>query len=131
MGGRGLSYGQVVSEQLHDERAVLVAVLVERVELGDGVVEGLLGQIAGALGRVEDLVVENGEVERQAETDRMCGRHLSLGDLERLRVGLLRVVNNACSIQSSHKSSDNNKKSYIIKKPYHHFTCMCQRIISI
>ena len=34
---------EVVAEQLHDEGGVLVALLVERVELGDGIVEGLVG----------------------------------------------------------------------------------------
>ena len=38
---------QVVAQQLHDERRVLVRLLVERVELGDGVVEGLAGQGQG------------------------------------------------------------------------------------
>ena len=38
---------EVVAEQLHDEGGVLVALLVERVELGDGVVEGLAGQGQG------------------------------------------------------------------------------------
>ena len=39
--------GEVVAQQLHDERRVLVRLLVERVELGDGVVEGLAGQGQG------------------------------------------------------------------------------------
>ena len=41
---------QVVAEQLHDERGVLVALLRQRVELTDSVVEGLLCQVA-RLGR--------------------------------------------------------------------------------
>ena len=40
--------GQVVAQQLHDERAVFVRVLAERVELSDGVVECLVG---GGVGR--------------------------------------------------------------------------------
>jgi hypothetical protein len=34
--------------------------------LSDGVVERLLGEVAGAVGGVQDLVVEDGEVEREA-----------------------------------------------------------------
>ena len=60
--------GEVVPEELHDEGRVLVALLGERVQLGDRVVEGGLGQAARAVGRVEDLVVEHGEVQRQAES---------------------------------------------------------------
>ena len=39
----GRPQGEVVAQQLHDERAVLVGVLVQRVQLGDGVVERLHG----------------------------------------------------------------------------------------
>jgi len=38
--------GEVVAEQLHDEGRVLVRLLVERVELSNGVVEGLFREIA-------------------------------------------------------------------------------------
>ena len=39
--GVGGPQGQVVPEKLHDEGGVLVRVLVEGVELSDGIVEGL------------------------------------------------------------------------------------------
>lgn len=35
------TYCEVVSKQLHDEGAVFVRVFAQRVELGDGIVEGL------------------------------------------------------------------------------------------
>ena len=44
----------------------------------------LLGELAGLLWRVEDLVVEDGEVEREAEPDGVGGLHLALGNLEGL-----------------------------------------------
>ncbi len=53
---------EVVAEKLHDERRVLVLVLLERVELCDGLVKRCLGQGARLIGLVEDLVVEGGEV---------------------------------------------------------------------
>ena len=62
---------EVVAQQLHDQRRVLVRVLGERVQLCDCVVERLLGQVARALRRVHDLVVEDRKVERQAEADRV------------------------------------------------------------
>ena len=40
-GGVGRPQGQVVSEQLHDQRRVLVRVLVQRVQLGNRVIERL------------------------------------------------------------------------------------------
>ena len=73
--------GEVVAQQLHDEGAVTVRLLGERVELGDGVVEGLLGQVAGAIGRVEDLVVEDGEVEGETEADWVGWGQLGLCDV--------------------------------------------------
>mmetsp|Transcript_25836 Transcript_25836/g.65743 ORF Transcript_25836/g.65743 Transcript_25836/m.65743 type:complete len:259 (-) Transcript_25836:40-816(-) len=73
--------GQVISQELHDESGILVRLLVEGVELRDGVVEGLLGQVAGAIGRVEDLVVEDGEVERQAEADGVGGGEVGEGNV--------------------------------------------------
>lgn len=50
---------EVVAQQLHDERGVLVALLGQRVQLGDGVVERRLGQPARAVRAVQDLVVEH------------------------------------------------------------------------
>lgn len=48
-----------------------------------------LGQFAGLLRRVEDLVVENGEVESQAQADGVGGLHLCLADVKRILVGVL------------------------------------------
>ncbi len=61
--------GQVVAEELHDQGAVAVRLLGERVELGNGVVEGLLGEVASAVWGIQDLVVEDGEVESEAEAN--------------------------------------------------------------
>mmetsp|Transcript_72464 Transcript_72464/g.198542 ORF Transcript_72464/g.198542 Transcript_72464/m.198542 type:complete len:261 (+) Transcript_72464:279-1061(+) len=61
--------GEVVAEELHDERRVLVALLVESVKLSDGRVERILGERA-RLGRLAlHLVLEDGEVEREAKAD--------------------------------------------------------------
>ena len=91
---------EVVAEQLHDQRRVLVGLLRERVELGDGVVEGLLGQRARLLRLGLDLVQEDGVVERQPQPDRVRGREL--GRLFRglvVRLGrVLRVVVLDCAL---------------------------------
>ena len=75
---------EVVAQQLHDERAVLVRLLAERVELRDRLVERLLREVARALGRVEDLVVEDREVEREAEADRVRRREVDERDVLRV-----------------------------------------------
>lgn len=57
IGGSGLGLtvvgrspqGEVVPEQLHDKGAVTVGLLGERVELSNGIIEGLLGEVAGTI----------------------------------------------------------------------------------
>ena len=49
----------------------------------------LLGQLAGLVGGVEDLVVEDREVESQTESDRVSRLHLALADLKSVLVRLL------------------------------------------
>lgn len=83
---------EVVTQQLHDQRAVLVAFLGEGVQLRDRVVEGRLGQATRPVRTVEDLVVEHGEVQGQAEADRVRGRQFSHGDVARGFVRHQRVL---------------------------------------
>ena len=59
----GGAYRQVVSEKLHNQGAVLVRLLVESIELSNGIIESLFGKVAGSLGRVKNLVVEHREVQ--------------------------------------------------------------------
>jgi hypothetical protein len=80
---------QVVSKQLHDKRAVAIRLLRERIELGNGIVEGLLCKVAGTVGRVKDLVVENTEVERKTKADGVSRCEFSLCDIG----GVLKVEN--------------------------------------
>ena len=47
----------------------------------NGIIESLLGQMASLIGGVEDLVVEDGEVQRETETDGVGGCELGLGDV--------------------------------------------------
>lgn len=48
---------------------------------GNGVVERLLGEVAGLIRGVQDLVVEDGEVQGKSETDGVRGRKLGLSNL--------------------------------------------------
>lgn len=56
----------------------------------------LLGELAGLLGRVEDLVKEDGEVKGEAESDGVSGLHVVLADVERPLIRLLRLLDNIC-----------------------------------
>jgi len=71
---------EVVSKELHDKGRVLVGFFVEGIELGNGVIKCVLGDRAGLVGSVEDLVVKDGEVEGQSETDGMRGRKIGVSN---------------------------------------------------
>lgn len=55
-----------------------------------------LGEVAGLLGRVQNLIIEDGKVESQTKPDGVRGLHVFLADLKRVLVGLLRVVHCSC-----------------------------------
>ena len=78
---RGGPQSQVVAQELHDEGAVAVRFLRETIQLSNRIIKGLLGEVACAVGRVEDLVVEDGEVECQAEADGVGRGKLGLRDV--------------------------------------------------
>lgn len=73
--------GQVVPQQLHDQGAVTVALLRQRIQLRNGVIKGLLSQMACAIGRVQDLVVEDGEVQSETKADGVRRGEISLGNV--------------------------------------------------
>ena len=56
---------EVVADELHDGRGVLVLVLLDVLDVCDRVVERLLCQVAGLSGVVQHLVVEHAEVQSQ------------------------------------------------------------------
>lgn len=59
--GRGIGY--------HDEGAIFVGFLAQGVQFGDGIVEGLFGEMACSVGGVQDLIVEDREIESETEAD--------------------------------------------------------------
>ena len=66
---------------MHDEGAVAVRLLRQRVKLGNGIVEGLFGEMASTVRRIQDLIVEDTEVERETKTDGVRWSELSLCDI--------------------------------------------------
>lgn len=83
---------QVVSEQLHDESRILITFLTESVKLSNRIIESLFGEMARPVGRVEDFVVEDGEVQSETEADRMCGSQVRCCDLGSFFVCLQRFI---------------------------------------
>jgi hypothetical protein len=72
---------EVITQQLHDQSAVTVALLRQRVELSNGIVESLLGKVAGTVGRVQNLVVEDREVQSETKTDGVGRGEVGLGNI--------------------------------------------------
>ena len=64
----------------------------------NGVIESLLRKVASLIRGVENLVVEDGEVEGKTETDGMCGRKISLGNVGSGSVGLERLVGGSLAL---------------------------------
>lgn len=89
---------QVVSQQLHDQGRVLVALLAEGVKLRNGIIESLFSEVASLVRRVEYLVVEDREVEGETKADRVGGRKIGLSDLGGSFVGLKRLVGRFLSL---------------------------------
>ena len=71
---------QVISQQLHDQCGVLVALLAQCVKLGDGIIKCLLGKMTSLIWRVENLVIEDREIEGKTETDGMSWSKVRLCD---------------------------------------------------
>ena len=89
---------EVVSQQLHDECGVFVALLAQGVELGNGIIESLLGQVASLIRGVEDLIVEDREVQGKTEADWVRGGEIGLSDFGSILVGLKGHVCRALSL---------------------------------
>jgi hypothetical protein len=53
----------------HDQSTIFVGFFGQCVQFGDCVVKGLFCQVTCSIGRVQDLVVKDGEVEGEAKTD--------------------------------------------------------------
>jgi hypothetical protein len=89
---------EVISQQLHDQSIVLASLLGDGVNVSNGIVESLLGQLAGSLGRVENLVIEDGEVESQTQPNVVGGGQLGGGLVGSKLVGLQRLLGSLLSL---------------------------------
>merc|ERR1719272_422600 len=70
---------QVVTEQLHDERGVLVRIFSNVVKLRDSLLERLACHLASLFWLAEHLVLKDGEVKGKAQTDGMSDGQILLG----------------------------------------------------
>ena len=69
----------------------------------NSVIESLLGQLASLVGRVEDLVVENGEVQGETETDGVGRSKVGGGNIGSSLVSLERLVGRSLALVTNGK----------------------------
>lgn len=83
--------------------------LIMHVTLGNilhtsnGVIESLLGQLASLVGRVEDLVVENGEIQGQTEADGVSRGEVGSSNVGGSLVSLERLVGRSLALVTNGK----------------------------
>lgn len=73
---------------------------------GNGIVEGLLGEVASLVGGVEDLVVEYGEVKGKTKTDRVGWGKFGLGNLGGSLVGVEGLVGGVLALVANGELSE-------------------------
>lgn len=83
----GCPESEVVAQELHDERGVLVALFAQAIKLVNCFIERLLRKAACAFGRIENLVVEDAEVKSKAEAYGMSRSEILGGLVLRRAVG--------------------------------------------
>merc|ERR1719433_2491169 len=80
--------GQIVTEQLHDERGIFVRVLAHIVELRNSILEGCASHLARLFRVRQHLILEDGIIQCQAKADGMCDCQILLCDILSILVGL-------------------------------------------
>lgn len=88
----GSPEGQIVSDQLHDGGGILVLFFLDLVNVGNGLIEGFLGKLAGSAGVVLNFVVENRVVKSQAQSNGVGGLEVTLGNFRGSLVGFVGII---------------------------------------
>jgi hypothetical protein len=83
---------EVIADKLHDRGGVLILLLINLLNISNGIIEGHLRQHASLFRIILDLIMVDRIVEGKAEPDRMGGLELSLGLLEGCLVGLAGLI---------------------------------------
>jgi len=94
----GSPESKVITEELHDERGILVAFFVKGVQLCNGIVEGLLSNLAGLLGLVHDFIVKYGEIQSKTKTNWVCRLELSSADVSGTLVSIQTALSNIITV---------------------------------
>lgn len=85
----------------------------------------IFGQLTGLIRWVEDLIVENGEIEGETETDWVCGLHFFFADVKGFLVGSLWVFNDGWEETKSMRAKNNAAWVTIRQKKQHNIRLLC------
>jgi hypothetical protein len=66
---------------LHYESRILVALLRKRVKFCNSVIECLFGEMARAIGTIQNLIIKYREIEGEPKTDRVCWGQFGDGNI--------------------------------------------------
>ena len=103
--------GEVLLEELDDALGVAEVVLLKLIDFVEGLLEGVVSELASFGVVLQDFVVEDGEVEGEAELDGVAGRQIDgvgllvggLGLLlDLLELGLLGVLGDVAVVVTDH-----------------------------
>jgi len=71
----------------HNQSTIFVGFFTQCVQFGDGIVKCLFGEMASSIGRIQNLVVEDGEIESKTEADLLVNTASSKGKKGRVGTG--------------------------------------------
>ena len=103
--------GQVLLEKFDDALGIAEVVLLKLIDFVEGLLEGVISELASFGVVLQDFVVEDGEVESQAELDGVAGRQIdgvglfvgSLGLLlDFFKLGILSVLSDVAVVVTDH-----------------------------
>lgn len=60
---------QIVTEELHDKSAITIGLFRKRVKLRNSIVKGLLSEMTSSVRRIQNLIVKDGEIERETKAN--------------------------------------------------------------
>ena len=84
--------GEVISDELHNGGSILVAFFIDVFDVGDSVVEGLLGGDTGFGRVVHHFVAENGIVQAEPKTNGTGGSEVIIGNFDGSFISLLSLL---------------------------------------
>lgn len=91
-GAEGWATYEIIAQQLHDERGILITLLRQGVKLGNRLIKARLGHLTRFIGRIQNLIVKHGEVQREPQANGMRGCEIRSRDLGSRLVSFERFI---------------------------------------